>query len=100
MTENTKNEKGRIKIRVHRPIFGTPITFLDKYCPNQFEIIGCADADIVPNGWQGMTAQFVELYYKQGNTGSYKEGNRLASYIDNNGMAKVPYKRLLIKRNK
>lgn len=64
----------------------------------QFEIVGCADADIVPNGWQGMTANFVELYYKQGNTGSYKEGNRLASYIDNNGMAKVPYKRLLIKK--
>ena len=40
MTENTKNEKGRIKIRVHRPIFGTPITFLDKYNPKQFEIVG------------------------------------------------------------
>ena len=79
-------------------VMGVPITFLDKYCPKQFEIVGCADADIVPNGWQGMTAKFVELYYKQGNTGSYKEGNRLASYIDNNGMAKVPYKRLLIKK--
>ena len=45
-----------------------------------------------------MTAQFVELYYKQGNTGICKEGNRLAHYIDNNGMAKVPYKRILIKR--
>ena len=79
-------------------VIGVPITFLDKYCPKQFEIVGCADADIVPNGWQGMTAKFVEMYYKQGNTGSYKEGNRLASYIDNNGMAKVPYKRLLIKK--
>lgn len=79
-------------------VMGVPITFLDKYCPKQFEIVGCADADIVPNGWQGMTAKFVEMYYKQGNTGSYKEGNRLASYIDNNGMAKVPYKRLLIKK--
>lgn len=29
----------KIKIRVHRPIWGTPITFLDKYNPNQFEIV-------------------------------------------------------------
>ena len=43
MTENTKNEKGRIKIRVHRPIFGTPITFLDKYNPKQFEIVDAAN---------------------------------------------------------
>ena len=29
-----------MKIRIKNPIWGVPITFLDKYCPSQFEIIG------------------------------------------------------------
>lgn len=56
MTENTKNEKGRIKIRIHRPIWGTPITFLDKYNPNQFEILALmagAKCDCMVNGNDG-----------------------------------------------
>ena len=44
-----------------------------------------------------MTKEFVKLYYEQGNTGFYKEGNRLCSLIDN-GIAKVPYKRILIQK--
>ena len=80
-------------------VMGVPITFLDKYCPTQFEIVGCADANIVPTDWKGMSAEFIKTYYAQGNTGSYKEGNRLASYI-HNGMAKVPYKRILIHKKK
>ena len=27
-----------MKIRIHKPIYGIPITFLNKYCPDQFEI--------------------------------------------------------------
>lgn len=30
------------KIKIKNPVMGVPITFLDKYCPEQFEIIGCA----------------------------------------------------------
>ena len=29
-----------MKVRIHNPIFGVPITFLDKYNPEQFEIVG------------------------------------------------------------
>lgn len=29
-----------MKIRIKNPIWGVPITFLDKYCPTQFEIVG------------------------------------------------------------
>lgn len=29
-----------MKIRIHRPVWGTPITFLHKYSPTQFEILG------------------------------------------------------------
>ena len=29
----------------------------------QFEIVGCADADIVPTDWKGMSAEFIKTYY-------------------------------------
>lgn len=29
-----------MKIKIKNPIYGVPISFLDKYCPTQFEIIG------------------------------------------------------------
>ena len=29
-----------MKVRIKNPIWGVPITFLDKYNPEQFEIIG------------------------------------------------------------
>ena len=29
----------RYKIKIKNPVMGVPITFLDKYCPNQFRII-------------------------------------------------------------
>ncbi len=32
-----ENNEKRIKIK--NPVYGTPITFLDKYCPDQFEIV-------------------------------------------------------------
>ena len=28
------------KIKIKNPVMGVPITFLDKYCPEQFEIVG------------------------------------------------------------
>lgn len=79
-------------------VIGVPITFLDKYNASQFRISGCADANVLPDGWKGASKEFVDLYYEQGNTGQYKEGNRLACYINCNGNAKVPYKRILIQK--
>ena len=78
-------------------LMGVPISFIDKYCPEQFEIVGSADANVLPDGWKGATKEFIELYYKQGNTGQYQEGNRLACYIDHDGNAKIPYKRIIIR---
>ena len=31
----------KYRVKVNNPIMGVPITFLDKYNPEQFEIIGC-----------------------------------------------------------
>ena len=32
----------RYKIKIKNPVMGVPITFLDKYCPTQFRIVGDA----------------------------------------------------------
>lgn len=45
-----------------------------------------------------MSREFVDLYYSQGGTGHYNEGKGLEHYITNDGKAKVPYRRILIKR--
>ena len=31
---------GGLTIRICNPVMGVPISFLDKYCPEQFEIVG------------------------------------------------------------
>lgn len=36
---STTNGGGRLTIRICNPVMGVPISFLDKYCPEQFEII-------------------------------------------------------------
>ena len=36
-------------------IMGVPITFLDKYCPEQFEIVGCSYSYGVPDEWDKNT---------------------------------------------
>lgn len=33
----------RIKIRINNPVLGVPISFLNKWNPDQFEIIGTSD---------------------------------------------------------
>lgn len=62
-----------------------------------FKIVGSGSADDLPEGWKGVSKEFVDLYYSQGNTGIYKEGNRLEHYIKD-GKAIIPYKRVLIKK--
>lgn len=63
-----------MKIRIKNPIMGVPITFLDKYCPTQFEIIG------IMSGAKGEP-------FTNGND------NRPKFYVNNKGV----YARILIK---
>lgn len=76
-------------------VMGVPISFLDKYCPEQFEII--ALSRYLTDG-QGMSREFVETYYKQGNRGQIHEGHPDLCYYDPAGNAKVPYMRVLIRK--
>ena len=33
----------KYKIKIKNPVMGVPISFLDKYCPNQFRILGITE---------------------------------------------------------
>lgn len=77
-------------------IMGVPITFLDKYSPDQFEIINLSR---YLKDSKGMSKEFVDTYYAQGNTGQITEGHPDLCYYTSDGKAVVPYMRILI-RNK
>ena len=85
----------------YQGIMGVPISFLDKYCPEQFEIVSASDFAINDiEGWHGVTQEFCDLYYAQGNKGQISVGWPLPYYVDNDGMAVIPYKRIFIRHKK
>ncbi|MGB3024152.1 MAG: adenine-specific methyltransferase EcoRI family protein [Candidatus Saccharimonadales bacterium] len=81
-------------------VMGVPISFLDKYNPEQFEIVGHPQSGILPDGWNGVTQEFVDSYYAQGNKGAIRQGWINPVYVDNSGKAVVPYQRILIRFRK
>ena len=80
---------------------GVPITFMDKYNPEQFEIIGQGQGnlyrELTP---KGLSQEFVNDYYKTGGTGSIKEDHPVLGYYDKNQKAVIPYMRIIIKNKK
>lgn len=83
-------------------MMGVPITFLDKYNPDQFEILGTSDNGIVDDEFKitrGLTKRFVDDYYLAGGTGAYKEGNPTAGYYEL-GIARMAYKRIFIRHRR
>jgi hypothetical protein len=86
----------------HEGAMGVPITFIAKYNPDQFEILGTSDNGLVDDRFKttrGLTQQFVDDYYRCGGTGAYTEGNPTAGYYDN-GVAKMAYKRIFIRHRR
>ena len=90
-----------IQIKKHQP-FGQCLIklFYDFSCliSTQFEIVSASDFAVNDiEGWKGVSEEFYNLYYKQGNKGQIQIGWSLPHYIEN-GVAKIPYKRILIRR--
>lgn len=75
-------------------VMGVPITFLDKYNPDQFEIVELSRYTMT----QGMSKQFVDDYYASGQTGQISPGHPDLCYYDSNRRPVVPYMRVLIMR--
>ena len=83
-------------------VMGVPITFLDKYNPEQFEIVGCADytgkygSDEI--GIKRIGEEWITKYRVQGGRGHYTANMTSLVYYDADRNAKNTFKRILIKR--
>jgi hypothetical protein len=76
---------------------GVPITFLNVYNPDQFEILGQGQGHLYRELTKnGLDAKFVENYYKNGGKGQIKEDHPVLGYYKN-GKAIIPYMRVVIK---
>ena len=82
-------------------VMGVPVTFLDKYCPEQFEIIGCADftglygSDYIGVGRIGEA--WLSKYRYQGGRGHYTANMTSLVYYDKESKACPTFKRILVK---
>lgn len=81
-------------------LMGVPITFLDKYNPDQFELIGnTSDTDWLRiAGVDIMGQETIDNLRKQGNK-AHVTANMNSLYIVKNGKVTLPYARIII-RNK
>lgn len=72
-------------------VMGVPVTFLDKYCPEQFEIIGFGSGYL----GQSIGVRGIPREHKQMMKGHSAAGDL---YMMINGQPKVPYSRILIRK--
>lgn len=80
-------------------VMGVPITFLDKYNPDQFEIIGNGQTMANELGIRPVGKKFVDDYYAQGNKGQINaKWNNLVYRVGEKVV--VPYQRILIRHKK
>lgn len=99
-----------VTVKIVRPIWGVPITFLDKYNPSsmiiqhnlgkEFNIVGFSQGSLFTQagGW-GASKQFVDDYYAHGGKGSISVGwPHTVLYV--HGIPKIPYQRIFIRAKK
>lgn len=80
-------------------VMGVPISFLDKYSPEQFEIIGNGQTMAKELGIKPVGKRFVDDYYAQGNKGQINpKWNNLVYRIGEKTI--VPYQRILIRHKR
>lgn len=78
---------------------GVPISFLSKYNPDQFVIIGNGQTMANELGIDSVGEKFVSDYYAQGNTGQiHPMWNNLVLRVGDKVV--IPYQRILIKHKK
>ena len=80
-------------------VMGVPISFLAKYNPDQFEILGTSDNGLIDDAFKstpGLTQKFVDDYYKAGGKGAYQAGNPTAGIYEK-GIARMVYKLIFIR---
>ncbi len=81
-------------------MMGVPITFVDKYNPDQFEIVFNADdmQQTMAAGVEPLGEKRVADYYAAGGTGGNSKGHRKLFLYSPRPW--VPFKRIVIRRRK
>lgn len=81
-------------------IMGVPVTFLDKYDPDQFEIVGNTDDGEMMRkiGVRALGREFISLYRARGGTGHYSPGMRMLGLLEPH--PRVIFKRILIRHRR
>lgn len=79
-------------------VMGVPVSFLDKFNPDQFELVGNADdAEMCKEiGVKPLGAEFIEAYKAAGGTGHRTAGMRMLGLMEPS--PRVVFKRILIRR--
>jgi len=79
-------------------VMGVPISFLDKYNPDQFEIVGNSDdSDMMGEiGVHPLGREFIHAYRARGGTGHYSPGMRMLGPLE--PQPRMIFKRILIRR--
>ena len=77
-------------------VMGVPISFLSKYNPDQFEIVGNMDDhdDMRRIGGQPLDQEFMDGYRAAGGTGAQRAGGY---WVGLTGPHRFPFKRIFIR---
>ena len=80
-------------------VMGVPISFLDKYCPEQFEIVGTDSPYYVQElGIKRIGEKWVSEYRRHGGTGHITANMHSLCLYDHKGIPQSIYKRILIRK--
>ena len=79
-------------------LMGVPRSFLDKYCPEQFEIIGADSTDFSEElGIEPIGDEWIKKYKNSGGTG-HMTANMRNLVLTVEGKPKISYARILIRK--
>lgn len=78
-------------------IMGVPISFMDKFSPEQFEIIGNADdkESMIAVGVNRLGEEFIKAYRERGGTGHCSAGMHVLGLLE--PQPRIAFKRILIR---
>ena len=81
-------------------VMGVPVTFLNKYNPDQFEIVGNSDHGSMMRdiGVRPLGDEFISAYRARGGTGHYSPGMRMFGLLE--PQPRVVFKRILIRHRR
>ena len=82
----------------YKCVMGVPITFMDKYTPDEFEIVGMDLNTMVDElGIREIGNRWIEAYRRQGGKGHITASMHSLVYTNKNGTAVSIYRRVIIR---